>query len=154
MWFPLTLSVIALLVVLGTIGGAITAIKHSWPLVLGALESKVEDLNRPIANDITELRALIETFPAEWKRETGEAKRLQDRSYYRVRRAREELAERGLADGELDQLAAEVRDPDGEGGAAGGVLPLLPVVAAAPAPEPAAPLTWRQITTRRKHGIA
>jgi len=154
MWFTVVLSVIALLVVLGTIGGAITAVKSSWPLVLGALERRVDDLTRPLDAEIKDLRALIESFPAEWKRQTAEAKRLQDRSYYRVRRAREELAARGLTDPELDSLAGEVQPGDGEGVEEGGVQPVLSVVAPGATPEPAAPLTWRQITTRRKHGIA
>lgn len=154
MWFSVVLSVIALLVVLGTMGGAIMAARTGWPLVLGALESKVDDLTRPLAAKIVELKAEIESFPAEWKRETKEAKRLQDRAYYRVRSARSELAERGLVDPELDLLAGEVRDPDGEGVPEGGVQPVLSVMAPTPEARVAAPLTWRQLTTRKKHGIA
>jgi len=154
MWVSVVLSVIALLVVLGVVGGVIVAVRSSWPLVLGALERRVEDLVRPLNAEIAALRTQIESFPAEWKRETKESKRLQDRAYYRVQRAREELAERGLSDGELDGLATEVREPDGAGGEGSGVLPMLPAMAQGPAPVAAAPLTWRQLTTRKKHGIA
>lgn len=158
MWLPVGLAVIVLLVVAVTIGGAFMGFKYGFPALVDAIDRRLDPAWRQFAKELAQLRADIDAIPKSFEEYQAEVKRLHDRAYHRVRRARAELAERGVADPEVDQVAGELQQFDGEGGLPG-QLSLLPEDMAvgqtsSPTQQPMTqqPLTWQQRTARYKRG--
>jgi len=153
MWLPIGLTVCVLLAVFLAVGSASLALKHGWPAILGAVGRHVGPALAEMKAEIVDIRGEVAAIPKSFESYEKEVKRLHDRAYHRVRRAREELKARGANDPELDEVAGQLHFFDGEGGAAGGV----PVVPQGVAQYPQAgaetpPLTWQQRTQRYKHG--
>jgi len=153
MWLPIGLTVCVLLAAFLAVGGASLALKHGWPAILAAVGRHVAPALAAMQAEIVDIRGEVAAIPKSFESYEKEVKRLHDRAYHRVRRAREEFAQRGGADPELDQVAGELQLFDGERGAPGGV-PVMPEGLAehpsARAPEQ--PLTWQQRTVRYKYG--
>lgn len=147
------LASVTLLAILASAGGVALAIRYGWPQIIGALERRVDARVRPFQQELRELKSDIDSLPALYEQSENEVKRLHARAYHHVRRARQELEARGLADAELDQIDASLQLVDGERGIKSGV-PGVPEAMAQRVPEipSAAALTWQQRTMRYKHG--
>jgi len=154
MWLPIGFTLIVLLALLLAAGGAFLALRWGWPAVLKAVVSHMEPALREHTTRIDAIETAVEAIPASFEAYQKEVKRIHDRAYVVVRRARKELAESNVEQPELEQLATGLQLFDGAGGADGEVSQVPEALAPYAAPvEASTPLTWRQLTFRRKHGL-
>ena len=107
--------------------------------VLGAIHRQLEESFSGGAEDVEtrfrDLEDLVDRLPQRWEEIKREASRLDGRARYAVTRAREELAERGLADERLEDLGRELQLVDGGGSPDGGVQPVREGVESVPQPD-------------------
>lgn len=96
--------------------------------------------------ELAELRDEMERLPSRWEEIRNETKRHAARAYHHVKRVRGQLAEHGLEDHEIEQLAGELDIPDAEPSGEQGVLPLRADVEEPPEP------TWEEETRRLRYG--
>ena len=104
-------------------------------------------LSREVKDELAELRKLVDDLPFRWEKIRDETRRFQGRAYHHVKRVRDSLAEHGLEDADIEDLAGELQLPDAESGGDKGVLPLRPDVEGS---QPAAEESWQVITARMK----
>lgn len=123
------------------------ATRHHQTLdVLEALSTSIagsEDLRLRLV----ELEDAVDRLPAKWEDVKRESSSLYHRTRHHIRRTQDQLAERGLEDPELDQLAFEVggvRERNAEGGGGEGVQP-VPSGVENPPPPPWAPPSMNDI---------
>lgn len=135
----------AALGIFGELAGSVTAIGDRVARAL-------DDGEGTVRQEIRDLEDLVDRLPARWEDIKREAARLDARARYAVDRARQELAERGLADERLDDVGAQLRLLDGEGGELGGMQPVPTEMARAPEPPPAEPASWEDRARMRKFG--
>ena len=117
--------------------------------VLEQHKRDLEDRTKAIERD-------LEMLPLTWKGFQDEVKRLGERGYFHVRRARKELQESGYQDAQLDHVAGELQQFDGTGGAGEG-LRILPEEVAEHSTHrvpdgPPLKEHWKTRTLRYKHG--
>jgi len=84
---------------------AVAAVQREW-LEGGAAASELR---------FRDLEDLVDRLPKRWDEIKREVARLDSRARYAVKGAREELAERGLEDDRLEELAGELHIVDGGG---------------------------------------
>jgi hypothetical protein len=94
--------------------------------------------------ELRELREDVDRLPAKWDEVEASIMRKENRIRATVRRAREELENRGFEDPGLEAEAAELRLVDGGGGPPGGMQPVRGGVAPGPG-SPARPLTPEEV---------
>ena len=104
-------------------------------------------LSHEVKDQLGELRKLVDDLPFRWEKIRDETRRFQGRAYHHVKRVRDSLAEHGLEDADIEDLAEDLQLPDAEAGGDQGVLPLRPDVESG---QPAAEESWQVITARMK----
>jgi len=156
MWLPIGLTLIVLLALALAAGGTFLALKWGWPAILSAVVTHMDPAITQLAGRIQEIERDVAGIPKSFLEYQKEVKKIHDRAYLVARRARKELAESGVQEPELEQISTDLQLFDGTGGEAGPVPTMPEGVARLAAPYEAAqaPLTWRQRTFRKKHGIA
>lgn len=85
--------------------------------LIGALEGLAMALrgSEETHRRLIELEDAVDRLPAKWEDVQREAKSYYARATHHVRRARQELEERGLADAELDELSQRLQPVDDGG---------------------------------------
>jgi len=107
--------------------------------------------NPDLRQRLQDLEYAADLLPQKWEEMVKETRRAEGRAHQAVRRARTELAERGLADANLDEHAGELSHLDDLRGGNGAVPPVRSEVAATPAVPPGE--DWEAITRFRKYGF-
>lgn len=128
--FGLTLS----LIVIGL--AASVAFKQGKPLIKSILEGYLRERTDSLEARITEVEAQVDTLPETWEDFAIEAKKIQDRTRWHIRRVKKELSERGFADEEIDTLDSTLRPSDGGGGNGSGLQNLQSAVEEGPTEPP------------------
>ena len=126
---------------------AIVEHKRTEHLLSRASEPVQTVLSHEVKDELGELRKLVDDLPFRWEKIRDETRRFQGRAYHHVKRVRDSLAEHGLEDADIEDLATDLQLPDAESGADKGVLPLRPDVASG---QPAVEEDWQVITARMK----
>ena len=104
-------------------------------------------LSQEVKDQLGELRVLVDELPFRWEKIRDETRRFQGRAYHHVKRVRDSLAEHGLEDADIEDLAGELQLRDADTSGDKGVLPLRPDVESG---KPAIEENWQAITARMK----
>ena len=104
-------------------------------------------LSQDVKDQMGELRELVDALPFRWEKIRDETRRFQGRAYHHVKRVRDSLAEHGLEDADIEDLANDLQLPDADAGGEEGVLPLRKGVESG---QPAVDESWQVITARMK----
>jgi len=131
----LAVGVVALVVILVVAAGAFVVLRWGEPLVRVAMEAVWSGKGAAIEERIQALEADVAELPRTWKELTDDAKKKVNQARWHIKRVKEELEDRGLADDHVDRLDGTLHLLDGAGSEDGGVHELSGDVGEAPVTE-------------------
>jgi len=110
------LVITGLLLALGIVATGVAFTRQVLkPWIHDEVEAYVGQQLELFGTQFSQLSDEVAALPKTYEEERRESKRLRDRASYHVRRARAELADLNLEDGELEGLAGELRLIDASG---------------------------------------